>query len=79
MEYKVYTNGARPDIDGIKRMIVEADPAALVDTDRWGQVLRVSTVLDDGELLTLVNQAGCAAKPQQIERVPSVCCGGCGG
>ena len=79
MQYRINTGGTQPDVDAIEQTIAGIDPAALVDLDHSGQVLRVSTVLDDAELLAVLNQAGLAADWQDVESVASECCGGCGG
>ncbi|MCC8362703.1 hypothetical protein LK996_06395 [Lysobacter sp. A6] len=54
------------------------DPAALVDVDTDGR-LRISTVLPDAEVLLALGLAGACVAPQDLERQPSDCCGGCGG
>jgi hypothetical protein len=79
MQFRIQVTEPRVDIDAVEQALVDADPAALVDFDLSGQALRVSTVLAEAELLAAVNQAGLAAELPQIERVPSNCCGGCGG
>ena len=54
------------------------DPAALVDVDTAGR-LRISTLLPDAELLLALGLAGLLVAPCDVERLPSECCGGCGG
>ena len=34
---------------------------------------------DPAQLVALISQAGFPLSQQQLERVPSECCGGCGG
>ena len=56
----------------------DLDPAALVDVDAAGR-LRISTVLPDAEVLLVLGLAGLVVAPADVQRLPSECCGGCGG
>ena len=79
MQYRIQLAGVPADLGAIEHAIVDRDPSALLDLDATGRLLRVSTLLDDDELLAAVNRAGVPATALQLERVPSECCGGCGG
>jgi hypothetical protein len=65
-------------VDPVADRLAALDPAALVDVDTAGR-LRISTVLPDAEVLLALGLAGACVAPQDLERMPSECCGGCGG
>lgn len=77
MQFQIRMAGPMPDIDAIEHAIREVDPAALVDM--VGQTLRVAASIDATLLASLISQAGYPVSQHQLERVPSECCGGCGG
>ena len=79
MEYKINTAIAAAEVEAIEQAIGEVDPAALAGLDPSGKVLMVSTVIGGDALLAILDQAGHGISEAQLERVPSVCCGGCGG
>ena len=79
MQFKIGITEATPDIDAIEQAIGTIDPSALVDIDPAGRTLRVAATIDAAQLLGLIGQAGYAVTTEQLERVPSECCGGCGG
>lgn len=79
MQFKINTLGVAPDLDAIEQAITAADPSAVVDLDASGSVLRISTVMGDAELIGTLQQGGYAVPLPRLERVPSECCGGCGG
>lgn len=78
MEYRINAAGSI-DPGAIEDAIRAVDPAAMVDLDPTGQVLRVATSLGDAGLVALLAGAGYPLSPQQLEHVPSQCCGGCSG
>lgn len=79
MQFKIRMTGPKPDVGAIEHAIREIDPSALVDIDPADQKLRVAASIDAAHLLVLMGQAGYPAAQDQLERVPSECCGGCGG
>ena len=79
MEFKIKTSITATEAAALELAISEVDPAALAAVDAAGTVLMVSTVIGDEALLAMLNQAGHVVSMEQLERVPSVCCGGCGG
>lgn len=79
MEFHVHLAGARPDLRTIERIVLEADPAAVVDLDATGDTLRVAGSLTAVEVGMVLRQAGYSVAPEQVEQLPSVCCGGCSG
>jgi hypothetical protein len=79
MEFLYHTTGRTPDLASIERAIGDLDPAVLLDIDLSGRTVRISTSLGDDDLLACLRRADLQALPQDLERLPSVCCGGCGG
>lgn len=79
MQFKIKITGSIPDVGAVEQAIRGVDPSALVDIDQTGQTLRVAASIDAAHLLGLMSQAGYPVAEEQLERVPSECCGGCGG
>ena len=78
MQYTLSTHST-PDMTAIERAISKLDPAALLDFDVSASMVRISSVATETELLDCLRQAGVGADPEQFVRLPSECCGGCGG
>ena len=78
MQYLVAATGGIAAVEPIADRFADLDPSALVDVDRAGRV-RISTVLPDAEVLVALFQAGLFVSAADLERLPSECCGGCGG
>ena len=70
---------AAPDVAPLDRVIVDLDPAAVVDLDVDGRTIRMATVLTRAELLACLAAAGLPADNAHLRQLPSVCCGGCSG
>lgn len=79
MEFHIHLAGGRPDLGVIETALLEADPAALVDLDAAGQTLRVAGAFTAVDVVVLMRRAGHPVSPQQVEQLPSICCGGCSG
>ncbi len=79
MEFAFRTTGRAPDLAAIEREIAALDPAVLLDFDASENTVRISTSATDGELLACLRRAGLSADADDVTRLPSVCCGGCGG
>jgi len=79
MQFILQATGQSPDLAAIEQSIAALDPAVLLDIDAAGQAVRISTVVTEDELLACLQQAGVRNGPQHLSRVPSQCCGGCGG
>lgn len=79
MEFHIKTLGARPNLDAINDALLKIDPMAVADIDPGNASLRVAAELSSPELIALLLQAGYAVDWKQLEQVPSVCCGACGG
>jgi hypothetical protein len=78
MQYTLHA-GDSPDLAAIEQAIATLDPAALLDLDGRVRAVRISTVATERELVDCLQQAGIAVAADQLLRLPSECCGGCGG
>ncbi len=78
MQYRVSPSCHVASLDSIAGRLNHLDPGALVDVDAAG-CLRISTLLHDAELVLALGLAGLLVAPCDVERLPSECCGGCGG
>ncbi|HEX5959893.1 MAG TPA: hypothetical protein VFY97_01430 [Rhodanobacteraceae bacterium] len=79
MEFHIKTRGVKPDLDVINAALIRIDPLAVADIDPADASLRVAAELSSPELLALLTQTGYPVNWKQLEQVPSVCCGACGG
>lgn len=79
MEFHIRIQGARPDLDAINRALAGIDPMAVADIDPLDASLRIAVELGSPELITLLARAGYPVDWKQLEQVPPVCCGACGG
>ena len=78
MEYTL-PGSAPPDLATIQLSLAASDPSALIDFDAGASSLRISTLATEQELLACLHQAGVIDAATRLIRVPSQCCGGCGG
>lgn len=78
MEFHVQLN-ARPDLGRFEDAIHDLDPAAVLDVDSSGTVLRVAAAVNATELVALLAQAGHPVAAGQVRQLPAICCGGCSG
>lgn len=79
MEFHIKTQGVKPDLDAINGALLEIDPMAVADLDPVDASLRVAVELSSPELIALLTRTGYPVDWRQLEQVPSVCCGACGG
>lgn len=79
MQFNINVQAPSINTQAIEHVLQEYDPAGMVDLDSDGQTVRISTIVLDIELVFILEQAGYPIRLTQIERVPSVCCGGCSG
>ena len=79
MELDIILRTAPVDVGNIERLLLEADPAGVVDLDASTGHLRVSTCADRNEVALVLLAAGHPVEASDIAIVPSVCCGGCSG
>jgi len=79
MKFKISTHGFAIDVSVIEQALKQVDPAAMIDLEKTSSSLRVSTCLDDAELLNLISTAGYPIPSKNLQGIPSDCCGGCSG
>lgn len=79
MEFHIRLAGTRPDLAAIDEAVRAVDPAAVVDIDPTGAVLRVMAAMSADELACRVTGAGHPVAGDEVAQLPSVCCGGCSG
>ena len=79
MEISLPIVNQAPDLAALERLLIEVDPAALFDLSGDGNSLRISTSASDREVIACLHAAGVPARLDDLIRLPSVCCGGCGG
>lgn len=81
MQFDIHLEAGAPRVDlaAVEQRLLALDPAGILDLDEAAGTLRVSTCLSEDELAALLAQAGQVLRPDRIRRLPSVCCGGCGG
>jgi hypothetical protein len=79
MEYQINLAGLKPDVAAIQRSLHAVDPAALLAIDAAGRHLRVATSLPAIDLRSLLGRNGLSLRDDELQALPSVCCGGCGG
>lgn len=79
MEYHLRIPRLFPEFNAIDDAIRTADPAAMVDTDAEGATLRIATLLPRAQVAELVTAAGYPVARDQVQQLPSICCGGCSG
>ena len=79
MQFTVPHLPAVPDLRRVEAALTELDPAAMVDFDMTASALRLSTLLEPMQVAEALARAGLAITPGDVRRVPSECCGGCGG
>lgn len=79
MEFRINATGLLPGIETIEDALRALDPAALADIQPGTSTIRVSATLELHELVDLMHSVGLRLALDDIERVPSICCGGCSG
>lgn len=79
MQYTVAQIPRGLDLGLVTEMLTAFDPAAIVDIDGSGSMLRFSTFLGTAEIVPLLKAAGVPLPRSGVTQVPSECCGGCGG
>lgn len=76
MQYRIEGSAVQADLAVLRRGLDEADPAALLDVDPGNGQMRISTLMDAAELLALLKGSGAAVHADDLQQVPSQCCGG---
>ncbi len=79
MRYRLPLTDRTPQLSAIENALLDADPSAIAGFDLMSASLRISTMLDHGGLFDVVRTVGIEIEPEELERLPSECCGGCGG
>lgn len=79
VEFHIKTLGVKPDLGAINAELAAVDPLAVADIDPADGTLRVAAELGSPEVLELLTRAGFPATWRQLEQMPAVCCGACGG
>lgn len=79
MQFKIPSLPLIPDVGRIEAALTDLDPAAIVDYDAVLATLRVSTLLEPADIAQALAGAGLPVATAQVQRLPSECCGGCGG
>lgn len=79
MEFHIKTLGLNPDLAAINAALAAVDPLAMADIDPADGTLRVAAELGSPEVLELLTRAGYPVTWRQLEAMPAVCCGACGG
>lgn len=79
MEFHIEMTAPSAALGAIESVLLDVDPASVVDIDSAGKILRVSASLTAAQLLELVRKSGYALTPRQVVQLPSICCGGCSG
>ena len=78
MQYTL-PSATAPDLSTLEQALAMHDPSALIDFDANDGCIRISTVATQPELLASLRDAGIVGAAERLVRVPSQCCGGCGG
>lgn len=79
MEYIIRVDDKAVDLTILAHALLKLDPSLLVDRDVSTGKIRCSTSALAGELLSAFSSAGHPLAPEDIQRLPSACCGGCSG
>ncbi|HNV84991.1 MAG TPA: hypothetical protein PLF92_12390 [Arenimonas sp.] len=79
MKFIVRTNGITIDFSRIEQVLLQADPAAMIDVDTADSSLRVSTSFNAMGFMDVMANAGFPIPLKNLESLPSDCCGGCSG
>lgn len=79
MQFRVAMWVEDMDVSSVERAVQAVDPAAMVDLAGDDDQLRIATYMTADELVAAIGRAGYPVSPSQVVRMPSECCGGCGG
>lgn len=79
MQYEIELAQPLQDLARVEYAVRYLDPAGMVDRDRSGRVLRLSTSLPAASLAGVLAAAGVAVDDDAVVALPSLCCGGCAG
>ncbi len=79
MHYEINLIHPVVDLSRIEYAVRYLDPAGVVDRDRSGRLLRLSTSLPATSVAGVLAAAGVAVDDDAVVALPSLCCGGCAG
>lgn len=79
MKYRITLPATPVDIEAIRRVLQAVDPAGVADLDVLAGTVRMSTWATEAEVRAVMTGAGLRVSADQVERLASECCGGCGG
>ena len=79
MEFHICLDRPVPDLAAIDDAIRDVDPAAVLDVDASGSIMRVAAAVSALELVDLLGSAGYPVERERVSQLPSICCGGCSG
>lgn len=79
MQFSIRLPSTPSNLAAVEAALLELDPAGVADMDRDGLTLRLSGNVTETELAAMLGLLGHPVRLDQVERLPSVCCGGCGG
>jgi len=79
MEFHIATHDMRPDLDAIQDTLFDIDSNAMVDLDANGATLRISSFVTIADLIEVLRRTGWNVGEEQVEQMPTICCGGCAG
>lgn len=68
----------RVDEQRLADALTHADPSSVLDLDPAG-LLRIAAVIDENTIAATLGAIGLPVDVRDIRRLPSECCGGCGG
>jgi hypothetical protein len=69
---------ANSDEAGIAEAFARIDPSIVMDLDPAG-LLRIAAVVDEALIAQALRDLGFVVAEDEVVRLPSECCGGCGG
>jgi hypothetical protein len=79
MQYEIARVPVTLDLPLFNRLITDADPSAVVDLTEDTRTLRMSTMLGTHAVIDVLGRTGIEVRADDVETLPSTCCGGCGG
>jgi hypothetical protein len=69
---------SRVDEHALVDALTRVDPSSVLDLDAAG-LLRIAAVIDEDAIAAALVELGLPVAARDVRRLPSECCGGCGG
>ena len=66
------------DRDRLSELLADVDPSSVLDVDPAG-LLRIAAVIDEDAIAGALRKLDLPIHARDVRRLPSECCGGCGG